>query len=146
MAVRLILGLTVIALSTLCWGGQVIAWLAPQRAARWGLAESESDVDPVFWADGRGEAVWDALTLWPMVVAGLLLTVDHRAWPYFALVGGGSYVYFTGRGIAARVVMRQQGFRIGTPRNVTIGLVALTVWAVMGAAMIAGAIIELEGG
>ena len=80
-----------------------------------------------------------------MVVAGALLTVDHSAWPYFGLVGGGSYLYFAGRGIATRLTMRARGFRIGNPGNVTTGIIALAVWGAMAAAVIVAAIVELEG-
>jgi len=32
-----------------------------------------------------------------MVTAGVLLIVDSPAWPYFGLVGGGTYIHFAGR-------------------------------------------------
>lgn len=136
-------GVVVIVLSTVCWGGQVLAWSAPGIAARWGLADVEEDVEAVFWVDGRAEALWDSVALWPMTVAGVLLLVDHAAWPYFGLVGAGSYLYFAGRGIAARLLMRRDGFRIGSARAVTVGLVALAVWGAMAAAVVAAAITSL---
>lgn len=142
---NLILGLVIMVLAGVCWGGQVLAGLAPKTAVRWGLMESEADVEPVYWSDIVAEARWDAAVLWPMVVAGALLTIDHRAWPYFGLVGGGSYIYFAGRGIAARLIMRARGFRIGSRGSVAVGLIALAVWGVMALGVIVAAIIELEG-
>lgn len=139
-------GLVVIVLSMMCWGGQVLTWLAPDAAIRWGFSEAEHDVEPAFWADVRAEALWDSLALWPMTVAGILLLVDQPAWPYFGLVGGGGYVYFAGRGIAARIVMRRSGLRIGSAHSVAIGLVALAVWGAMAAGVIVAAITALAGG
>ncbi|MCP4966206.1 MAG: hypothetical protein GY926_13355 [bacterium] len=65
--------------------------------------EAEDDVEPTFWADIRAEALWDAMTLWVMAAAGVLLIADAAAWPYFGLVGGGMYLYFGGRGISAHL-------------------------------------------
>ena len=70
----------------LCWLGQVINAWSPTLAAKIGLAEPEADVDPVYYVDGRGEAIWDALILWTLPAAGLLLILDSpwrvffRAW------------------------------------------------------------------
>ena len=106
-------GLVVVALSLLCWGGQVISWFAPATAVRLTLMEAEDTVEPTYFADVRGEALWDTLTLWTMLVAGVLLTLDVSAWAYFGLVGGGMYVYFAGRGIVTRRAMQQRGYRVG---------------------------------
>ena len=142
---QITLGLVVVILAGLCWGGQVLSWLAPKMAVRSGFKEPEGEVEPVFAADLEAEARWDAVILWPMIVAGVLLAIDHEAWPYFGLVGAGSYLYFAGRGVAARLIMQARGFRIGTPSDITIALIALTVWGVMAASVMVAAIVELEG-
>jgi hypothetical protein len=136
-------GILVIVLSLLCWGGQTIAWLAPDAAARWNLMEAEDDVEPTYWADIRGEAPWDALTLWTLVVAGVLLVLDRSTWAYFGLVGGGMYVYFAGRGILTRMVMQRRGLRIGAPKNVQLGFTMLAVWGVTGLITIVAAVAAL---
>ena len=138
-------GVIVALLSLLAWGGQMVSWLAPDRAVEWHLMEAEADIDPAFWADGRGEATWDAFTLWTMVVAGLLLTIDSGAWPYFGLVGGGTYLYFGGRGILSRRTMLRQGLRIGAPDNVRLGFAFLTIWTVMAAVTVLAAVVALDG-
>lgn len=137
-------GVVVLILSVLCWGGQVISWLAPTAAVRLGLSEAEDDVEPTYWADIRGEAAWDSLTLWTLVVAGVLLIFDGPAWPYFALVGGGMYVYFAGRGIFTRATMQRAGHRIGAPTNVKLAYTLLSVWGLMGLITIAAAIDALR--
>ena len=136
-------GIVVLLLSLLAWGGQLISWLVPDTAVRLTLMESEDAVEPTYWADIRGEAVFDSFTLWTMVVAGALLVFDNPNWAYFGLVGGGMFVYFAGRGIFTRMAMQRRGFRVGTPDNLTIGYTFLAVWGVMGLITIAAAVAAL---
>lgn len=136
-------GLALMVISALAWGGQVISWLAPETAVRLSLMESEDSVEPTFWADIRGEAPFDTITLWTMVVAGALLTFDNKAWAYFGLVGGGMYVYFAGRGIFTRLALHRRGFRVGNDTNRKLGFLLLAIWGVMGLATIAAAVIAL---
>ena len=141
---NVIWGVVVLAFSLLAWVGQSVSWFAPSRAVRWQLMEAEEDVEPTFWADIRAEALWDTITLWVMVVAGLLLIADATAWPYFGLVGGGMYLYFSGRGISARVVMTRRGLRVGQPQSVQIGIIVLAAWGVIALITIVAAIAALE--
>jgi hypothetical protein len=89
--------------------------------------------------------MWDTFTLWTMVVAGVLPSVDSSAWPYFGLVGGGMYLYFGGRGLASRAAMRGQGLRIGAPENVRLGFVFSAIWSVMALITIIAAVIAFAG-
>ena len=138
------LGIVIIGLSLLCWGGQSFSWVRPSTAVRLGLTEDEDDVEPVYWADSRGEALWDTLVLWTMVVAGVLLVLDRPSWAYFGLVGGGMYLYFAGRGILTRVAIARRGFRVGDPKGVRIAFIFLAVWGVLALVTIVAAIAELE--
>jgi len=138
-------GIIVVVLSLIAWGGQTITWLRPRTAERLTLVEKEDEVEPTYWADIRGEAAWDFLTLWTLVVAGVLLIMNTAAWPYFGLVGGGMYVYFAGRGIFTRTSMQRRKLRVGSDQSVRIGLAALTVWGVMGAATVIVAVVSLSG-
>ena len=137
-------GLVVVALSLLCWGGQVISWFAPATAVRLTLMEAEDTVEPTYFADVRGEALWDTLTLWTMLVAGVLLVLNVSVWAHFGLVGGGMYVYFAGRGIVTRRAMQQRGYRVGAAQNVKVGYLLLSIWGVMGLITIAAAVIALS--
>ena len=125
-------GLVIIALGLLAWGGQVVTCIAPERAVALSLSESEEDVDAVYWADIRGEAVWDAFTLWALPLAGVLLLAGHEAWTWLGLFGGGIYLYFGGRGLLTRLEMRRRGHRIGEPANVRLNLTMCAVWAIAG--------------
>lgn len=130
---EIVWGVIVIVLTLPCWGGQVISWFAPDLGARLKLMESKDSVEPVYYADVRGEALWDTLTLWAMPLAGALLIIDNTAWPYFGMTAGAVYVYFAGRGIVTRRAMQQRGYRIGDPENVITAYAALAVWGLVGA-------------
>ena len=93
--------------SLLGWLGQAITALSPKVASKLRLTEPESDVDPTFYADVQGEAIWDTIILWTLPVAGILLILNISLWAYFGLVGGGTYLYFAGRGILTRLAMQR---------------------------------------
>ena len=114
-----------------CWLGQTIAAFSPKSAVKLGLTESETDVDPAFYADVRGEAIWDAMILWTLPVAGILLILNNSVWAYFGLVGGGSYLYFAGRGIVVRLTMQRRGIAIGEPGTLKLYYVFLTLWGLI---------------
>ena len=137
-------GTALVVLGVIAWGGQTVSWIAPSTAIRLGLSEAEHDVEPVFWADGRGEAAWDSLTLWTLPVAGVLLLLDSESWAYLGLVGGGMYLYFAGRGIWTRALMLKRGLRIGVPTQVPVALAFLAVWGVAALITIVAAVVALE--
>jgi hypothetical protein len=136
-------GIVVVVLSVLAWGGQTISWFSPPTAERLSLTEAEADVDPAFYADIRGEALWDTLTLWVLIVAGALRIAGNATWPYWGLGGGAIYVYFAGRGLLTRRAMKQRGLRIGSAQNLKSAYLFLTVWGVMGLATLIAASVEL---
>jgi hypothetical protein len=138
-------GIVVALLALLAWGGQLVVWLAPDTAVRLSLMEPEDSVEPSFFADVRGEAMWDALTLWTMVVAGALLMAGNSRWAYFGLVGGAMFVYFSGRGISSRRAIQGAGFSVGRPKTVTQAYVFLAVWGAIGLITIVAAVDSLEG-
>lgn len=114
------------------WLMQVIVTVAPSFASKLGMIEQESGVDPTFYVDAKGEAIWDALSLWVLPVAGILLVIDSPYWAYFGLVGGGMYVYFSGRGIVVRRIMQRRGIPIGTPDTLKLFNVFLVLWGLLG--------------
>jgi hypothetical protein len=141
---EIVWGVIVIVLALPCWGGQVISWFSPALGTRLKLVEAEESVEPTYYADIRGEALWDTLTLWTMPAAGALLIADSPAWPYFGIGAGAVFIYFAGRGIATRRAMQLQGFRIGKPENVTTAYAALTIWGATGAVTLAAAAVALS--
>lgn len=125
------------------WLAQVINAFLPALAVKWGLNEPESEVDATFFADTRGEAIWDAMGNWMLPVAGLLLLMNHPLWPYFGLVGGGAYLYFAGRGIVVRLVMQGRGIRIGKPGTLKLYYAFLALWGLIAAVTIVMAVAAL---
>ena len=109
----LIWGIILVSVTLKCWIGQVIITLSPNIAVKIRIAEPESDVDPTYFADIRGEAIWDSIILWTLPVAGLLLIINNTYWVYFGLIGGSMYLYFVGRGIVSRLIMQRRGINIG---------------------------------
>jgi len=136
-------GLILTILSSIGYFGQVITAFWPDTAARLGLTEPESEVDPAIFADVRGEAIWDTVILWTLPVAGVLLILNSSLWPYFGLVGGGMYLYFAGRGIVVRKEMQRRGIRIGTNETLKVAYVFLTLWGLAAVITIVMAIAVL---
>ena len=136
-------GIVLIIFGLFCWLGQAISAFSPKVAAKLGLTEPESDVDPTYYADARGEAIWDTMITWILPVAGILLVLDSPLWAYFGLVGAGIYLYFAGRGISSRLAMQRQGIRIGKTKNVAAAYLFLCLWGVIGVVTIIMAVAEL---
>jgi hypothetical protein len=84
----IIWGILLIVFGLIAWGGQILSAFAPGIAEKLGLIETEADVDPAFYADVRGEAKWDSITLWTLPFAGILIILNNPAWIYFGMVGG----------------------------------------------------------
>lgn len=125
------------------WLMQVIVTVAPSIAAKFGLIEPKAGVDPTFYIDAQGEAIWDALSLWVLPVAGILLLIESPYWAYFGLVGGGMYVYFAGRGIVVRRMMAQRGISIGKPDTLKMFYAFLVLWGLIGLVTIYLAVVDL---
>jgi hypothetical protein len=121
-------GAFLILLSSVAYFGQLITTFWPELAAKLGVAEAENEVDGTFYADIRGEAIWDSLTLWTLPLAGLLLILNSSLWPYLGLVGGGMYLYFAGRGIVTRRLMHRNNIQIGKPETLKVAYSFLTLW------------------
>ena len=126
---NLIWGIILVSATLKCWIGQIIIALSPKVAVKIRIAEAESNVNPTFFADMRGQAIWDAISLWTLPVAGVLLIINNALWTYFGLVGSGIYLYFVGRGISSRLIMQRHGINIGRS-NFKVNLF-LTLWGII---------------
>ena len=140
---HIIWGVILLILSSIGYFGQLISAFWPETAEKLGLTEPETDIDPAFHADVRGEAYWDTAILWILPVAGVLLVFNNPVWVYFGLVGGGMYLYFAGRGILVRRVMQKRGIRIGKPDTLRVGYIFLALWGLAAAITIVMAVATL---
>jgi hypothetical protein len=137
---HIVWGVILTIISSIGWLGQLISTINPLLAARLGLTELESDVDPTFYADVRGEAFWDIFALWTLPAAGVLLLLNNPVWVYFGLVGGGMYLYFAGRGIVVRRFMQRRDILIGMPDTLKVVYVFLALWGIAAAITIVMAV------
>ena len=131
-----------------CWMGQVLVFVAPNVAMQFGLSEPADSVNPTLWADLQGEALTDALLVWTLGVAGLLLLLlpsrHHHLWPYWGLVGSGMYVYFGVRGILQRLFLQAHDISYGSPSYQAFAMAMCASWALTGLVTIGLAVSELE--
>ena len=125
---NVIWGIILTILSSIAYFGQLITTFLPKMAVKWGVTESQVDVEPAFYTDICGEAIWDSIVLWTLPVAGVLLILNTPHWTYLGLVGGGMYLYFAGLGIVTRIIMQRRGFRIGKPESLKVAYIFLTLW------------------
>ena len=136
----IIWGILLIVFGLIAWGGQVLSALTPRIAEKLGLMEPEADVDPVFYADIRGEAKWDSLTLWTLPFAGMLIILNSQLWIYFGMVGGSMYLYFAGRAIFTRLELKRKGVHIGRPELLKMYFIFAALWGLIGLATIIKAV------
>jgi hypothetical protein len=121
-----------IAIPGFAFFGQLISCVFPRIAERAGLTAGETEVDPAYYADLRGEAFWDALILWTLPVAGLVGLLKNDLWTPLCLIGGGMYIYFSGRGIFARISYLKRSIRIGGRSETYVAIIFLFVWGLTG--------------
>lgn len=137
-----VVGVLVLLLGLLAWVGQLLSAVSPALAAKLGLIEPPTELDAVFAADVRAEARWDAWMLWLVPAAMILMLAGVPHWEPVALVGGGMYLYFSGRGVLQRIEMQRKGVAIGPTTTIKFYYAVLGLWAAAGAATIAMALIS----
>jgi hypothetical protein len=136
---HIVWGAVIALLPLLVLGGQTASLLTPRRRPR--PADTSTRHAPGYVVGIRREAPLDAVTLWTMVVAGVLLIFDVSAWAYFGLVGGGMYVYFGGRGLLNNVAVQREGVPVSDRKSQAISYLILASWAVVGLATIVAAMV-----
>ena len=140
----IIWGILLIAFGLIGWGGQVLSALTPRFAEKLGLIEPEADVDVAFFADARGEARWDSITLWILPFTGLLIILNNPLWIYFGMIGGSIYLYFAGRQIFTRLELKKREVRIGKPELLKTYYIFVSLWGLIGLATIIKAVKTLS--
>ena len=141
---EVIWGAFLTALTLIAWVGQTIYAISPRLGAKLGVGEAEAALDPVFYIDGRGEAIWDSMIIWTLPVAGLLLMFSNPLWIYFGLVGGGCYLYFAGRSLTTRIMMQRRGIRIGSLNSIKIANLFIILWGLAAMITIVMAVVALN--
>ena len=140
---NLIWGIILVSVTLKCWIGQIIIVLSPKVAEKIKIIEPESNLDQTYLADMRGAAIWDAISLWTLPFAGILLILNNTLWTYFGLVGGGMYLYFVGRTITSNLTLQRNEINIGRSKKLKIKYIILTLWGIISLVTIIMAVLEL---
>jgi hypothetical protein len=139
-----IIGIVVIVVGLICWIGQSLSFFAPRIAIKLGLCEPAEEMDPTLYIiETKAHGLTDMLLTWTLPLSGLLLIIDHKSWPVFALVGGGTYIYFSGLIILHRIFLKRRGIKIGRPSSEKGAYVFGSIWIIAATIMIVLAAMEL---
>ncbi len=139
-----IIGIVVIVVGLICWLGQSLSFLAPQIAIRIGLCEPENEMDQTLYIiETKAHGLNDMILTWTLPLSGLLMIVDHRYWPVFALVGSGIYLNFSGIIILHRIFLKNRGKRVGSPSSEKVAYFFGSIWILSAVTMIGLAINKL---
>ena len=139
-----IIGIIVIIVGLLVYVGQSLSFLAPELATKIGLNDPEEEMDDsLYIIETKANGLSDILLTWTFPLAGLLMILDHAAWPYLALVGSGVYLYFACLTIFCRYFLQKHGKKAGSARDVKLAYVFSVLWICSSFAMLALGIQEL---
>ncbi len=136
-------GVLVIITTLIAWLGQLASAYSPPTPAHLGMAPESEEADLCVRADMHGEAIWGALSLWPLPLAGLLLVIGSPWWAHVALIGAALLLYFAGHGITVRLVMHARHIPIGPPASIASHYISLALWALIALVTMVMALSEL---
>ena len=111
------LGWLLIVLPGFLYAGQIISTVNFPLAQKMGLQEDPFETDALLQRAERYAAYWDLVTLGWLPLAGVLLVLNHAAWPLLALFGGAIYLDTAGREAAKLLSLKHEGVRIGPPKQ-----------------------------
>ncbi len=144
LMVTTVMGVLVILLGLICWIGQTLVVVAPGVAVKLGVGEPEEEIDRSMYLFERySQGIMDILLTWMLPAAALMMLLDVKQWPLFALVGGGVYLYFPGVFIITRIVLQKDGKMIGKPASALTAYVLGVLWTLSAIFMLALAVAEL---
>ena len=134
---RLLLGILCILFGAFGWIGQLISSINFKLAQRLNLQEPAKYTDPLFRQLERNAAWWDAIILWPMVIAGILMVLNHPWWPFISLIAGGIYIDTGGRESAKYLGLKTCAVKVGTSKNIRtatgcyLTMIGLGIWVLL---------------
>ena len=138
-------GILVFVLGLICWIGQTLVVVAPSIAEKLGVGEPEDEMDRSMYLFERfSQGIPDILLTWMLPAAALLMLLGSDHWPLLALVGGGVYLYFPAVFIITRLVLQNDGKKIGKPASVVTAYAFGVLWTLSAMYMIALAVFELS--
>ncbi len=140
---RIALAVVALLVGSLTLVGQAISTFDFALAQRLGLQERSDHTAPLFRGLELNTARWDLAVLWTLVPAAVLMLVDHSWWPWIALVAGGIYLDAGGREIAKLLALRGGGVAVGTPGELRLAVLYLSLLSGIGVALAVYALVVL---
>ena len=130
-------GVIVIIVGLLVWIGQFLSFAAPDIAIKTGLSSPEEEMDQsLYIIETKANGLSDILLTWMLPLSGLLMILEHKAWPFLALIGSGIYIYFALLTIFTRVFLKKRGKEIGSPSDVKAAYIFSVIWIISSITMI----------
>jgi hypothetical protein len=111
---QILLGWILIIFPGILYVGQIISTISFPLAQRLGLQEQADKADALVQRAERYAAYWDLLTLGWLPAAGVLMLLDHSAWPLLAFFGAAIYLDTSGREAAKFLSFKHEGLRMGS--------------------------------
>lgn len=132
-----------VTVGTFLYVGQFISSANFPLAQRLGLQEKSENADPLISKLELMAARWDVIILWIPPLSGLLILLDHVAWPAACLIAGGVYVDAGGREWAKIRGLGAHGVPFGSGRERTVIYATFAFLILAGLAGIALGLAEL---
>ena len=140
------LAVLVIILGLICWVGQTLVLFTPHIAEKLGVLEPEDEIERTMYLYERySQGIPDALLTWMLPASALMMLLEHELWPFLALVGGGVYLYFPSVFSITRIVLKRDGFKVGSPGSQVTAYVLGALWTLSAFYMIALAVADSSG-
>lgn len=133
---RIALGIVALVFGSANVAAQLISTVDFRLAQRLGLQERREETEPLYSHLELNTARWDLAVLWTLVLAGILMLMDHAWWPWTALIAGGIYVDTGGREMAKLAGLAAEGIKVGSPTERQFGLAFLALLGAVGLALI----------
>lgn len=131
---QIVLGVLWLAVGGLLYAGQFISTVNFPLAQRLGLQEKSENVHPLISELERKAAAWDLFATWFLPVAGVLMLLDHVAWPAVCLVAGGISFDTGGREWAKIRGLMAHGVPVGSAKERRVIFATFSFLAVTGLA------------
>ncbi len=125
--------------------GQLVSVVNFPLAQRLGLQEKAGASDPMKLRAELYAARWDLLVLIWLPLAGVLMLLDHAAWPILCLIGGAVFVDAGGREAVKILGMKAGGVRVGTPAEQALMFGTYLLMGALGLLAIAIALVSPVG-
>jgi len=114
---QLFIGWLLIIFPGILFVGQIISSINFSLAQKLGLQEDPDETDPLLQRAEKYTAYWDLVTMGWLPFSGILMVVNHSAWPLFVMFGSAIYLDAAGREAAKILSFKHEGIRTGPKKQ-----------------------------